>query len=119
MKVCPRCGTENSEDRDFCQCGEYLRWDPTRIVPAITREDFDSALLERPDADAPGAGAATPRRPAADGVVVTLRAPDTDGPPGEAPTVAVEPGGRTRLLALVRNQSGVVDNYDLSVRGVP
>ena len=32
---------------------------------------------------------------------------------------AVEPGQRERVLALVRNQSGIVDNYDLRVEGMP
>ena len=31
----------------------------------------------------------------------------------------MEPGGRNRVLALVRNQSSIVDNYELSVRGLP
>jgi beta-lactam-binding protein with PASTA domain len=33
--------------------------------------------------------------------------------------VGVEPGGRARVVALIRNQSGIVDNYELSVRGLP
>jgi uncharacterized membrane protein len=33
--------------------------------------------------------------------------------------VSVEPGQRERALALVRNQSGIVDNYELSVEGMP
>ena len=32
---------------------------------------------------------------------------------------AVEPGQTERILALVRNQSGIVDNYDLRVEGMP
>ena len=31
----------------------------------------------------------------------------------------VEPGERGRVLALIRNQSGIVDNYDLRVEGIP
>ncbi|MDA0185599.1 PASTA domain-containing protein [Solirubrobacter phytolaccae] len=31
----------------------------------------------------------------------------------------VEPGERTTLRALIRNQSGIVDNYDLRVEGLP
>ena len=38
---------------------------------------------------------------------------------GETLATGVDPGGRTRVLALVRNQSGIVDNYELSVRGLP
>ena len=34
-------------------------------------------------------------------------------------TTSVEPGSRATLLGLIRNQSEVVDNFDLSVRGLP
>ena len=35
MAACPKCSTEN-DDVDFCvNCGTYLRWDPTRIQPAV------------------------------------------------------------------------------------
>ena len=37
---------------------------------------------------------------------------------GELETT-VEPGERARVLALIRNQSGIVDNYDLRVEGIP
>ena len=36
MRTCQSCGRENPPDRDFCQCGEYLRWEPTGFVEAIT-----------------------------------------------------------------------------------
>ena len=52
MRVCSSCGRENPDDRDFCECGEYLRWDPTGVVQAVTPEVL---------AGCPGAGAA--RRP--------------------------------------------------------
>ena len=48
-----------------------------------------------------------------------LRRPE-DEEAGTGPLqLAVEPGERTTLIALIRNESGVVDNYDLSVRGFP
>src|SRR3954470_5389259 len=50
---------------------------------------------------------------------ITLRLPDGDYAKGEALHQAVEPGQRERVLALVRNQSGIVDNYDLRVEGMP
>ena len=54
---------------------------------------------------------------AAEPVVITLRAPGIEamGPP----TVEVEPGGSLQLVALIRNQSGIVDNYDLVLEGLP
>ena len=32
MRTCQSCGRENPPDRDFCECGEYLRWEPTGFV---------------------------------------------------------------------------------------
>jgi len=32
MRTCQSCGLQNPPDRDFCECGEYLRWEPTGYV---------------------------------------------------------------------------------------
>src|SRR6478735_5210816 len=189
MRVCSACSRENPDDRDFCECGEYLRWDPTGVVQAITPEVLQAAqdqappAAQTPAADAPpahpaarpapaqtpasppnggGAPAAsgdplaappppapapppaappapaaqpkppTLRQPAApapavpaqpaepDPAAITLRLPEGDrGDPGTTLAVGVEPGGRARVIALVRNQSGIVDNYELSALGLP
>jgi beta-lactam-binding protein with PASTA domain len=205
MRVCSSCGRENPADRDFCECGEYLRWDPTAVVQAITPEVLQAAQQEAPPAaaganapaqaepQAPAPGQATtepphaaarpapppptptpgngqgapvvsgdplagttpapPPPPAAPGAAVVPTAPQpavpaapvTPPPPaapaqpeepdpaaislrlpegeqvnlGETLAMGAEPGGRARVLALVRNQSGIVDNYELSVRGLP
>jgi len=177
MRVCSSCGRENPADRDFCECGEYLRWDPTGVVQAVTPEVLQAAQQEAPPAAAPPqaagpgngqgappvsgdplAGAAPapppPPPPAAPGAAVVPTAPQPAVPPAPAPpppppaqpaqpeeadpaaislrlpegeqvtlgetlAVGVEPGGRARVLALVRNQSGIVDNYELSIRGLP
>ncbi len=199
MRVCSSCGRENPADRDFCECGEYLRWDPTGVVQAVTPEVLQAAQQEAPPAAAqapgaeapaqtesphpaarpappppagPGNGAAAPVSgdplagaaaappapppppaapppgaavvptapqpavpaapvppppPAApaqpeepDPAAISLRIPDGEQVSlGETLATGVEPGGRTRVLALVRNQSGIVDNYELSVRGLP
>ena len=50
---------------------------------------------------------------------IVLRLPDGDPAKGEVLHQAVEPGQRERVLALVRNQSGIVDNYDLRIEGMP
>src|SRR3954451_3037445 len=47
MGICPSCGRENPLDRDFCACGEYLRWEPTSTVRAIT-----PGMLRGPTPDA-------------------------------------------------------------------
>jgi beta-lactam-binding protein with PASTA domain len=48
-----------------------------------------------------------------------LRLPDSDSADGGVVSVSVEPGQRATILGLIRNQSEVVDNFDLSVRGLP
>src|SRR4051794_32033688 len=178
MRVCSSCGRENPDDRDFCECGEYLRWDPTGVVQAVTPEMLQGAEPPAPAAapeptaappgpmqppppaarpaspppapEGPGNGHGEPPAPAAPAAapVPTMRqaavsvpapAPAAPAQPaepepaaislrlpegeqvglGETPAVGAEPGGRARLLALVRNQSGIVDNYELSVGGLP
>src|SRR5262245_6739977 len=57
--------------------------------------------------------------PASDGASITLREPDRDAVHGETLALGVEPGQRERVLALVRNQSGIVDNYELRIEGLP
>ena len=34
-RTCPTCGRSNPEEADFCECGEYLRWEPTNVVRAV------------------------------------------------------------------------------------
>ncbi len=64
-----------------------------------------------------------PRRPSPPSPIrrrSRLRLPEGDhGDLGQTLAVGVEPGGRARVVALVRNQSGIVDNYELSVLGLP
>jgi beta-lactam-binding protein with PASTA domain len=154
MRTCQSCGRENPDDRDFCECGEYLRWEPTGFVQAVTPEMAEQPAPEAPAADdgqgptdgKPPAAAPPPPPPAAaappspvaktavqhaapppagappahpEGTSITLREPDRDAVHGEPLAVGVEPGQRERVLAMVRNQSGIVDNYELRVEGLP
>src|SRR5215218_1883869 len=148
MRTCQSCGKENPADRDFCDCGEYLRWDPTGFVDAVTPEMAAAAAAEAaPPADPapPPAAAAPPPEPVAAGpartqvqaaaspqpvqqppaepaheqATITLRLPDEDAVKGETLAVGVYPGDRARVRALIRNQSGIVDNYQVSVQGLP
>ena len=64
MRVCSSCGRENPDDRDFCECGEYLRWDPTGVVQAVTPEVLQAAQEQAPPPAAPEQPAA-PQQPAA------------------------------------------------------
>jgi beta-lactam-binding protein with PASTA domain len=161
MRTCQSCGRENPPDRDFCECGEYLRWDPTGYVEAVTPEMAAAAAAEAapPAPAAPPPAAAAPATPAApppapappqpepvsagpaktqihaaavpppaqqapaepehEQATITLRLPDEDAVKGETLAVGVHPGDRTRVRALIRNQSGIVDNYQVSVQGLP
>jgi beta-lactam-binding protein with PASTA domain len=49
-------------------------------------------------------------------VQITLNYPEL---PGNVRKLVVEAGGHVGLPAVVRNQSGIVDNYELQVRGMP
>lgn len=198
MRTCQSCGKENPDDRDFCSCGEYLRWEPTGFVQAITPEMAAEAAAQAtpkpppdpapapppptptarvtpavppqpesgngqgnghqappppPPPPAPPAPApptanslpaiqrvqppapserpiartlvrgAVPSQPAApqqnEPATIVLRLPEGDPAKGETLHQAVEPGQRERVLALIRNQSGIVDNYDLRIEGMP
>jgi beta-lactam-binding protein with PASTA domain len=159
MRTCQSCGRENPNERDFCECGEYLRWEPTGIVEAVTPEMAEAALEAAPppapaepapagpQPPAPVAGEPPPVAPpppppppagpagtAVHGAVPPPPAPEEEAPrlasmtvrlPDESPVqdevlaLGVDAGGRERVLALIRNTSGIVDNYALSVRGLP
>ena len=179
MAVCPKCSTDN-EDVDFCvNCGTYLRWDPTRLQPAVKLGDLNPAPPAEPEAPAAAAPAAPPEAappltlrppppppaaappppppppaepppPAVDIPVPVMRTmdmpvvragqplppgmenmPNLVTPeavqitptypelPGEEQKLIVEAGGHAHLPTLVRNQSGIVDNYEIQVRGMP
>src|SRR4051794_25314167 len=191
MRTCQSCGKENPPDQDFCSCGEYLRWEPTGFVQAITPEMAAQAQAEAAPAKpaepaeagnghaavpppvtpaaSPEAGnghaapppppppapprstspvkaappppaqppapipaipktlvhgaVPQPQMPAAaekpEGATIVLRLRDGDPAKGETLHQGVEPGQREQVLAMVRNQSGIVDNYDLAVDGLP
>src|SRR4051795_11535573 len=191
MRTCQSCGKENPPDQDFCSCGEYLRWEPTGFVQAITPEMAAQAQAEAapakpaepaeagnghpagpppaPPPAPPEAGNGHPAPPpppppapprstspvkaappppaqppapipaipktlvhgavpapqvpaateAPEGATIVLRVRDGDPAKGETLHQGVEPGQREQVLALVRNQSGIVDNYDLAVDGLP
>src|SRR6185437_16325632 len=63
-----------------------------------------------------------PQVPAAaeapEGAAIVLRLRDGDPAKGETLHQGVEPGQREQVLAMVRNQSGIVDNYDLAIDGL-
>lgn len=145
MRACPSCGLENSDDVHFCSCGEYLRWEPTTRIaavkaPSTTAGAPDEPSLDpemtlagdlervwatpaapgglpagvRPEPGAPGRGDAPPGE-----VSLTLRLPGDAASPRAPLHLSVEPGGHVTIVGVVRNQSQVVDNFDLWIRGLP
>jgi beta-lactam-binding protein with PASTA domain len=50
---------------------------------------------------------------------LVLRLPDAEEQATGPVSAGVKPGERLILLALIRNESGIVDNYDIAVRGLP
>jgi beta-lactam-binding protein with PASTA domain len=133
MRTCQSCGRENPTGQDFCECGEYLRWEPTQFVPAVTPEMAAEAAAKAPAQPAPtpvGWSGAPPAQPGApvqptpaaaarEDAAMTLRLPEGEAVKGAALDLDVVPGERARVLALIRNQSGIVDNYELRLEGLP
>lgn len=149
MRICPSCGRENANDRDFCVCGEYLRWEPTQHVEAVKpaaaghgaaagssaepepTEPMTPAPVDPSVTLPPSPAAVAPQAPGAPGVeqrpgqpppgaaTLLLRRPGDEEAATGAVEVEAKPGERTMLVALIRNESGVVDNYDLKVNGLP
>jgi beta-lactam-binding protein with PASTA domain len=145
MRICPSCGRENGDDRDFCVCGEYLRWEQTEHMQAVKPATAGEAELvgtgaavdapptpvdpnvtlaptARPSGSPQGArdgGDQSVAEPPPGAATLLLRRPEDEEAGTDPLQLAVKPGERTTLIALIRNESGVVDNYDLSVRGFP
>jgi hypothetical protein len=131
-RSCQTCGKEHPPERDFSDCGEYLRWEQTgemRAVPAPPAAADPAPLPFSSPAQSPppvaktlvrGAVASQPAAPQqSERSSIVLRLPEGDPAKGETLHQAVEPGQRERVLALIRNQSGIVDNYDIRVEGMP
>ena len=57
--------------------------------------------------------------PPPESIVLTLEVPGADGPPSGRVATRVDAGGQTVLTGHVRNQSGLVDRYNLRVEGLP
>src|SRR4051794_4990786 len=115
MATGPSCGQADPGDRDFCNvCGAYLRWeeDPTKTDTAVLRPTDDDAAEAETRVLTPVEVVAAAPEPVViqhERVIIVLE-PDTAG---------VDAGGRTTLTASLRNQSGIVDSYELRVQGMP
>lgn len=103
---CPKCGTV-AINRDFCACGEYLRWEATLASTEVREHDPPVYVAPEPP---------TPRV----STLLTLRDPARDADEaGAHVAVAVDPGAFVTVLATLRNQGEIVDTYDLRVEGLP
>ena len=101
-RLCPTCGRPDPQFRDFCpRCGEYLRWEDDnepRVAPAAAPPPAEPPTEEMPAPVSPPAS-----------VLLLL----------DTPSVTVAAGGLGTLRGLIRNQSGLVDNYDFRITGLP
>ena len=90
---------------------------PPEVAPPL---QADGGAAAPPPATGPTNEYVSPQQePEPDSVVVTLRLPEEESATGAEVSPRVEAGATTSLVALVRNQSGIVDNYDLHVQGLP
>jgi hypothetical protein len=117
VSACPSCGASTTDASDFCSsCGAYLRWEEEEAAEQITEVH---AIEPEPVAVQTATAVLDPTVTVpADQVSLTLTLPGGNGADGP-PTVGVEAGGRANLAAKLFNQSGIVDTYDLRIRGLP
>ena len=106
MRRCPECARDQPLERDFCDCGEYLRWELTGTTPVL-------------DATSPPPGATPVMTRAASRAVVVIALLSESGEWLETPSLHVEPGGCTSFVVRVRNQRGIVDRFGVGVDGIP
>ena len=123
--ICPKCGRTEREGEDFCVCGEYLGWDDPE--PPGDGDTAEATPAPEPAPTAKSAPVAKPA-PAAeepppddrpDAASIDLRLPDHERRPGARVRLKVAPGESTRVHALIRNQGRLVDDWAISVAGMP
>jgi beta-lactam-binding protein with PASTA domain len=85
----------------------------------MSPQDLDPNITLGPEMILPAGGGGAAGAPPPGAAALTLRLPGDDGADGGQVSVSVQPGARVTLLGLIRNQSDVVDNFDLSIRGLP
>jgi beta-lactam-binding protein with PASTA domain len=122
---CQTCGQENPADAEFCvnrSCGAFLGWQSARIAAPV------------PPGVAPSHGAVPPQppayRPPPTAQVPSAPAPRPRAASPGSPTqrvlarletdhARVEPGSKCELNMVVRNGGTVVEQFVISVGGVP
>ena len=140
-RICWRCQRETPVDREFCvHCHAYQNFEPTVVVPTVSRADpsprVDVPPRASPDPAPPGEPPSNPEpdsHPAPEHPADTLVAPaahargrrarlacrPVDGEyTGDSVVIGVPAGGEGRVVVLVENNDDIVDTYDLSVVGL-
>ena len=90
-----------------------------RNLPAVPADPAVPAVPPPPRAGAPRVADRRDELPEEPATIVLRENEQGDYAKSGELEHAVEPGERGRVLALIRNQSGIVDNYDLRVEGIP
>jgi beta-lactam-binding protein with PASTA domain len=88
---------------------------PAVEIPVTPMRTMDMPVIRAGDLPSDGSGGA-PNTYSAEAVQITLGYPELLG---KEQKLIVEAGGHGDLPALVRNQSGIVDNYEIRVNGMP
>ena len=113
MRECPSCHSFSDVARDYCDCGEYLRWEPTGETPVLSAAPAGGVAAVNGHAATPVGMPALPETE----VPLTLL---TEAGERLAPAVVrVDPGQTVTILAHVRNQQKVVDHFALRIEGIP
>ena len=84
-------------------------------LPAAPMRTMDMPVIRTGEPMPPGM-TGVPSLLTPEAVQITITYPEL---PGGAQKLVVEAGGHANLPALVRNQSGIVDNYEIQIRGMP
>src|SRR4051794_30522545 len=104
MRTCQSCGAQNPMDQDFCSCGEYLRWEPTGFMQAVSPEMAASGTPPEPP-EAPAAPPPPPPPPPGAAAQVTPAAPvQPEGGNGNGHQVPAPPPTTAAQVPAVQGQ---------------
>ena len=117
LGLCDSCNAPILPDHDFCPNGHYVAWQTLGGLPA---SEPAPAPTPPPAPARPAVPTAPPPQPPA--TLVVLDVSRADAPPRSIPGgahVKTAAGQAVQLVATVRNEGTVVDDYMLQVRDLP